>query len=309
MKVYSGIEKLPAFKNAVVTIGTFDGVHLAHRKLISKINELALENEGESVIVTFDPHPRKILNPGDPRLKILTTLDEKISLLEKSGVHNLVITEFSTAFSQMLPEEYITDFLVKYFHPRIVVIGYNHRFGRNRSGDVELLRKLSASFHYEVELITKQTIEEVDISSTLIREALMRGDIKSANQMLGHPYRFSGKVVEGDKRGNMIGFPTANIELNEDDKILPMDGVYAVRAWMNESDIHSGMMNIGFRPTMDGLNHKIEVHLFNFNHNIYGEILSVEPVVLLRREQKFNSLEELIQQLKRDKAAALNALI
>lgn len=309
MKVYSGIRNLPAFNNAIVTIGTFDGVHLAHQRLISKINELAQENNGESVILTFDPHPRKILNPNDARLKNLTTLDEKISLLAHFGVQHLVVAEFSTSFSQLLPEEYVSDFLIKNFNPKIIVIGYNHRFGRNRSGDVELLRKLSKPFHYDVELITKQMIDEIDISSTHIREALLRGDIKASNHMLGHSYRFSGKVVEGDKRGNTIGFPTANIKLSDEDKILPMDGVYAVSAWLHQSEIRSGMMNIGFRPTVDGLNHKIEVHLFDFDQNIYGESLTVEPVALLRREQNFKSVEELVQQLKKDKIAALNSLI
>jgi riboflavin kinase/FMN adenylyltransferase len=238
---------------------------------------------------------------------VLTTLQEKQVRFQAAGVDHLVIEPFTEKFSAMLPEQYVHDFLVKHFQPAVIVIGYNHRFGKNRSGDVALLRKLSPRFGYQVELITQQQLNQMEISSTKIREALLRGELRMANQLLGYPFSFEGKVVEGNRKGHSIGFPTANLEPSEPDKLLPMDGVYAVKALLKNEQL-TGMMNIGFRPTVDGSRHVVEVHLFDFDRDIYGETLRVEPLVLLRREQKFESIDALARQLRSDKQEALRAL-
>ncbi len=307
MKVYRSIENLPEFKNPVVTIGTFDGVHEGHRHLVQKIKTLAKENNGESVLITFHPHPRLIVYPDDKSLRILTTLEEKISLLESEGVDHLVIVPFTKEFSLHSAKNYLQNFLVAKFHPSIIVTGYNHSFGHHRDGNIEMLRRFETEFHYKVEELNKQLVDDIAVSSTRIRIALQEGDIEFATHLLGHPYSVTGQVVHGQQLGNKIGFPTANIEVNDPLKSIPADGVYAVTVnWKNEK--LKGMMNIGFRPTVDGLHHKLEVHLLNFNSDLYNQQLEIHFVKRLRNEKKFSSLDELKEQLKQDKEAAISIL-
>lgn len=307
MKVHTGFDQLSEFRNGIITIGTFDGVHLAHRKLIRRINDLAKNHSGESVIITFHPHPRSVVHGGKDKVKMLTTMSEKIALLTQLGVGHLVVTEFSDEFSRMLPETYVTDFLVAKFHPKTLVIGYNHRFGVDRSGDVGLLRKLAKDFNFNVELVTRQTVDEMDVSSTKIRQAILQGNTEEANRMLGYKFSFTGTVVHGDERGRSIGFPTANIRMDDEEKIVPMDGVYGCRVNLGEK-VFPGMMNIGYRPTVDGVHHITEVHLIDFTGDLYDQKITVEPVKLIRREMKFSSVDALAIQLRRDKTAALALL-
>ena len=221
MRVFRDLNSLPFFKNSVITIGTFDGVHKGHQKLISRINELAAQNNGESIIITFHPHPRIVINPQDKSLRLLNTIDEKIQLLEKYAVDNLVIVPFSRDFSEQTAEDYISNFLVKNFQPKNIVIGYDHKFGRNRNGDYHLLEKMKACFGYSMEEISKETLDKIGISSTEIRQALKIGDVKHANELLGHNYTLTGMVVRGLQNGRKIGFPTANLQINDEYKLIP----------------------------------------------------------------------------------------
>lgn len=304
MRVYRSIENLPEFKNPVVTIGTFDGVHEGHRHLIQKIKSLAKEIGGESLLITFHPHPRLVVYPDDKSLRILTTLEEKISLLEAEGVDNLVIVPFTKEFSLHSAKEYLQHFLVEKFHPSVIVTGYNHSFGHHRDGNIEMLRRYESEFHYKVEELNKQLVDDIAVSSTRIRIALREGDIELATHLLGHSYSFTGSVVHGQQLGNKIGFPTANIEINDALKLIPADGVYAVTV-IYKSEKLNGMMNIGFRPTVDGLHHKLEVHLLDFNQDLYNQSLEIHFVKRLRDEKKFSSLDELKEQLRKDKEEAI----
>ncbi len=307
MKVYRSINNLPKFNNPVITIGTFDGVHEGHRHLIQKINLLANNISGESVIITFVPHPRLIVHPDDKSLRILSTTEEKIKLLEAENVDTLVIVGFTKEFSIQSAKEYLENFLVKNFHPSVIVTGYNHHFGHHRDGNIEMLRKFENEFNYKVEELSKQLVDDIAVSSTRIRIALQEGDIDLATHFMGHAYSISGIVVHGQHLGNQIGFPTANILVNDQLKLIPADGVYAVRVRWNEN-VFSGMMNIGFRPTVDGLHHKLEVHLMDFDSDLYGQQLEIEFVKRLRDEKKFSSLDELKDQLKLDKENAIRFL-
>ena len=312
MQVHQQIDNLPIFRNAVVTIGTFDGVHKGHQLIIEQMKKEASVSGGETVIITFHPHPRKIIAQKSGKLFLLTTLQERIRLLKDSGIDHLVVIPFTDDFAEQDAESYIRDFLVRYFHPHTIIIGYDHRFGKNRLGDYHLLEKMAPGFNYKVKEIDEQILNEVTISSTRIREAISRGDIVSANEFLGYRYFFEGEVINGDKRGRTIGFPTANLRLTDPDKLMPGDGVYAVKAAMhgknNPQIIKNGMMNIGFRPTVDGLSHIIEVNLFDFNEDIYGEKLEISVVQRIRDEQKFNGLESLKAQLKKDMQATQELL-
>jgi len=307
MRVFKGVESLPEFRNGVLTIGTFDGVHTGHQEIINRINRDAAEINGESIVLTFHPHPRMVLQPNGKELKLLNTEDEKIRLLSKYGVDNLIIAPFTKEFSQIAPESYVEDFLWKKIHPRKVVVGYNHQFGRNRSGDIHLLRKMSGSLGFEVEEIEEQTWEHISISSTKIRNALVAGDLEAANSLLGHYYSITGKVVRGDQRGKKIGYPTANISIRDPLKLIPANGVYVVRALLDET-IYGGMLNIGLRPTFDGKERTIEVHIFDFAQNVYGVEITVEFVAPIRNEMRFQSADELVKQLAQDKEEALKIL-
>ncbi len=304
MRIFRDINELPNFKNAVLTIGSFDGVHRGHQKIIKRINHLAKEIDGESVIITFDPHPRKIIYPKDDSFVLLNTLDEKIDLIESFGVDNLVIVPFSVEFSQQPPREYIERFLLNSFKPSYIVIGYDHRFGLNREGNIDLLEEYSPEHKFEVIQIKKQELEDITISSTKIRTAIKEGDIEGANQFLNHNYKISGIVGHGDKIGNTIGYPTANIEINEKHKLKPQEGVYAVTC--DIEGLHKkGMMYIGTRPTISGVTHKqkIEVNIFEFDDNIYNKPIEVSVLTRIRGDQKFDSLSELKGQLAMDKIA------
>jgi len=319
MTVHYNINQLPVFKNAVVTIGTFDGVHTGHQQILELMLAEAKKVSGETVIITFNPHPRQVIAARQTELFLLNTLPEKITLLEKYGIRHLVVTPFTEAFSLQSAEEYIEQFLVKTFHPHTIIIGHDHRFGKSRSGDFELLKEKSTQYNYSVKEIPGFMLEHNTISSTMIRQALQKGNIDTANEWLGYAYFFSGLVVEGNKLGRTIGYPTANLKIEEEKKLIPGNGVYAVELVVNGEStmdnsesgptiIRKGMMNIGVRPTVEGVNRMIEVNIFDFDREIYGDILTIHLKKRLRNEQKFNGLEELKQQLARDKEQAVEWL-
>ncbi len=299
MRVFRDLNHLPAFKKSVITIGTFDGVHIGHQKLIQRIEQISRKTQSENIIITFHPHPRIVINPQDTSLRLLNTIEEKISLLEKYGVNNLVIVPFSRDFSEQDAETYISDFLVRNFSPGYIVIGYDHKFGKNRSGDYLLLEKLKECYGYELEEIDKQTIDDIGISSTKIRKALEQADLQLANELLGHYYTLTGTVIKGWQNGRKLGFPTANIQLTDEYKLVPACGIYAVLVH-HAGIVHKGMLSIGFNPTFGGKVKTIEVNILDFNSDIYGEVLTLELVKFLREEKKFDSVEELIAAIQQD---------
>ena len=313
MQVHRDINNLPYFKNAAITIGTFDGVHSGHLQIIQQVKREALLNKGESVIITFDPHPRMVLNRKENQapIRLLTTLLEKTELLAKQRIDHLVVVPFTLEFSNQSAGEYISDFLIEKFHPKTIIIGYDHRFGNNREGDYHLLEKYQQEYHYEVKEIPEQVLNHVTISSTKIRSALKEGDITTAKECLGYDYFFEGKVVDGNKLGRTIGYPTANLEIKNTNKLIPENGIYAVnlaigKASVNEDSLfipesfHQGMMSIGIRPTIADNRRTIEVNIFDFNKDIYGRIVRVYVKYFLRNEEKFDSMEELKKQISLD---------
>lgn len=307
MKVHRELAgSLPEFRNAVITIGTFDGVHKGHQQILSQLKEEAAKIGGETVIVTFHPHPRKIVSsvPGD--VKLLNTPTEKKLLLENAGIDHLVVVPFDHHFANQSAEEYIVDFLYKYFNPHTIIIGYDHRFGKGRTGDYHLLEKYGQELGFAVKEIPEQLLHEIAVSSTRIRKAIIENDITTANAALGYPYFFEGLVVEGNQLGRTIGYPTANLHIGSEEKLIPGNGVYAVKVEITckMDKIYGGMMNIGLRPTVDGKKRVIEVNIFDFNDNIYGEQLRIHVLQQLRNEIKFDGLEALKAQLGRDKADA-----
>lgn len=308
MKVYRNLDTLPAFQKAVVTIGTFDGVHKGHQKIIQQLLAESEETGGESVLITFNPHPRKIVRP-EINLMQLTTLDERIGLLKQYGINNLVVVPFTKAFSEQSALDYIDKFLVERFHPAKIIIGYDHKFGNNRSGNFQLLEQYADQYQYKVKEIDEQLINDAIISSTRIRESLLKGDVDTANNYLGYHYFFTGLVVEGNKLGRTIGYPTANLQMNDPDKLVPGNGVYTVTAQLEgETRILNGMMNIGTRPTVDGSHRVIEVNLFDFDEDIYDRHLRICIKHFLRHEQKFNGIEALKDQLHKDKQQSIELL-
>ena len=310
MKVHYDIQHLPLFRNAVITIGTFDGLHNGHRKIIELMQSEATSVDGETVIITFDPHPRQIVAKEKAPLFLINTLEEKIGLLEKVSIDHLVVIPFTEAFANQTAEAYISDFLVNTFHPHTIIIGYDHRFGKGRSGDYKLLEETAAEYHYEVKEIPVYMLQDITISSTTIRAAILEGDIETATNCLGYDYFFSGKVVEGNKLGRTIGYPTANIQITDENKLVPGNGVYAVLINNEKLKIKNlgGMMNIGVRPTVDGTKRVIEVNIFDFDKDIYGETLTITLKKFLRSEVKFDGLDALKEQLAKDKEAALAAM-
>lgn len=308
MNVYRNLTDLPIFKNAVVTIGSFDGVHHGHQRIIHKINQLAREIGGESVIVTFHPHPRQIIYPRDSSLHLLTDIEEKILLFEKYGVDNVVVVPFTVEFSQMSADEYIERFLLGKFKPRYVVIGYDHRFGLNRQGDINYLKWYGKKANFEVVEIEKQMVDDLTVSSTKIRQSIQNGDVQEAARWLGHYFSIRGEVVEGQKIGNKMGFPTANLRVKDQAKLVPPDGIYAAYAIHNKKR-YRAMLYIGNRPTLKKYPHQtIEVNLFDFDLDIYGETLQVELVDFLRKDITFENLEDLREELKKDKIRTFNIL-
>lgn len=300
MNVYYGIQEFRKLENAVVTSGTFDGVHLGHQKILKRLNEVAEINNGQSVVITFYPHPRSVISTDNQVVKILSTLDEKIELLEKSGVSHLLIIPFTREFSELSSEEFIQKILIETIGTKTLVIGYDHRFGKNREGGFDYLKLNKEKYGFEIEEISRQDIENVGVSSSKIRKALQEGDVPSADHFLGRNYSLSGVVVKGKQLGRTIGFPTANIQVREVAKLIPSDGVYAVKVYYNEVE-YGGMLNIGNRPTVDGTYQTVEVNIFDFDQEIYGENLKVEFLQKIRNEQKFNGLDELKAQIAKDK--------
>ena len=299
MKVYKGIQQEFNFKNPVLTIGTYDGVHLGHQVIIQRINELAKETGGESVLLTFDPHPRIVLFP-DKNLKLISTIDEKIRLFESFGLDNLIITPFSKEFASTEAKDYVRDILVKYIKPSVIVIGYDHKFGKGRQGDIHLLRELSTQYNYKIEEISAQTIDEISVSSTKVRKALMDADIQEANKLLAHPFTIEGEVVKGDQLGRTLGFPTANLEISNNHKLIPPVGVYAV--WVTiDNERFKGALSIGHRPTIeDHGNLRIEVYILDFSRDIYGQEIRLIFQDYIRQDQKFDSIELMTEQISKD---------
>ena len=305
MLVYRNTDLLPLFRNAVLTIGTFDGVHTGHQLVISRMKKRAEEVNGETVIITFDPHPRTIVRASDD-IRLINTLDEKIELLSGLGIDHLVVIPFTEKFAQLSAEDYISQFLIRYFQPHTLIIGYDHRFGKGRSGNYQLLEQQSAIYHFHLMEIPVHLLDSISVSSTRIREAIGTGDMDTAWQLLGYTYFFSGDVVEGNKIGRSIGFPTANLYIKEKSKLIPGDGVYAADVKVSDEPekTYRGMMNIGYRPTVDGTKKIIEVNIFDFDRDIYNKSLKVYVKKFLRTEKKFNSLDELKAQLALDKIQA-----
>lgn len=300
MNVYYGIQEFKKLENAVVTSGTFDGVHLGHQKILKRLNEVAELTNGESVVITFYPHPRSVISPDNQIVKLLSTLEEKIELLEKSGVDNLLIVSFTREFSELSSEEFIQKILIETIGTKTLVIGYDHRFGKNREGGFDYLKLNKEKYGFGIEEISRQDIENVGVSSSKIRKALQEGDVPSADHFLGRNYSLSGVIVKGKQLGRTIGFPTANIQVREIAKLIPSDGVYAVKVYYND-EAFGGMLNIGNRPTVDGTFQTVEVNIFEFDQEIYGEKLTIEFLQKIRNEQKFNGLDELKTQIAKDK--------
>lgn len=303
MKVFNSISSYVSQKQSIVTIGTFDGVHIGHQEIIEKIIEDAQNSDYESLILTFFPHPRMVL-AHELGVKLLNTINEKIELLEKIGLSNLIIHPFDEIFSQLSAEEFVAKILVEKLKIKKIILGHDHRFGKDRSASIDDLIIFGKKYNFEVEQISAQKIDQVAISSTKIRTALLEGNIVLANQYLGYQYSFSGKVIKGKQLGRTIGFPTANIQIDEAYKLIPKNGVYIVKSSIDEK-IHFGMMNIGNRPTVDGKNQTIEVYFFDFDKDIYDTSISVTILDRIRDEKKFDSLEDLKKQIEKDKQSVI----
>ncbi len=307
MSVFYDIEQLPSFRNAVVTIGTFDGVHEGHKAILRQVVSHAREADGESVLITFEPHPRKVLQPEHP-VSIITPLEQKLELISATGIEHIVVMPFTMAFADLSASDYIEQFLVKLFQPHSIIIGYDHRFGHDRTGDLALLRQYADRHSFQLVEIPAQVIDEAAISSTKIRKAISGGNAEVAAQMLGRPFSFSGTVVHGNKKGRTIGYPTANIEPNNSEQVLPGLGVYAVRVRVN-NELHGGMLNIGYNPTVtDAHKVRIEVHIFEFEGDIYNCVVDTFFYRKLRDEVRFDSLDSLKKQLALDKKSAIDEL-
>ena len=291
----------------MLTIGTFDGVHLGHQKIIGQLIDKAKRIEGESVVLSFFPHPRIVLFPEQTDLKLINSLDEKINLLKSTGVDHVIIHPFTKEFANLTAEEFVKKFLVEILHVQLLIIGYDHHFGKNREGGLTQLKELGEKYGFAIEEIPRQNIDDNKISSTHIRKALQSGDIESANRYLGYNFQMDGSVVKGDGRGRLLGFPTANIVVEEQYKLIPAEGVYAVRVQTSEGT-YDAMLNIGHRPTFQGKNVSIEAHLFDFDDDLYHQTVSIIFEKRLRNELKFDSVQELQNQLVQDKKNALKAL-
>lgn len=307
MKIYHGIDDFNKLANAVVTSGTFDGVHVGHQKILLRVREIASRNSGESVVLTFWPHPRLVLHPEDDSLKLLNTFEEKAALLKEIGIDHLIRIPFTKEFSQLGSEQFIRRILVETIGTRTLVIGYDHHFGKNREGSFEELKADAPRYGFEVEEIPRQEVDQVGVSSTRIRRALEEGDIETATHLLGRPYSLSGRVVAGDKLGRLMGYPTANIEIDTKYKLIPMDGIYAATV-LHEHTTYGAMLYIGNRPTINGTKKNIEVNIFNFDMDIYGEDLTVHIHQFIRGDRKLSDLEALKKQLGADKDVAVDVL-
>jgi riboflavin kinase / FMN adenylyltransferase len=301
VKVYNSIEEFKITSKTVVTIGTFDGVHTGHKVIIEQLKNIAKKNDADSVILTFFPHPRMVLYPDDNELRLLNTIDERIHMLKEAGIDHLIIHPFSKEFSRLSSTEFVRDILVNQLNVSTLVIGYDHHFGRNREGSFDHLLELSPLYGFEVEEIPAQEIQQVNVSSTKVRFSLLNGEIHAANQFLGYNYFIKGIVVDGEKIGRTIGFPTANIKINEWYKLIPAKGVYAVKIKLDRKTF-DGMLNIGTRPTLNKSNDEtIEVNIFNFEEEIYNKEIEIEFFERIRDEEKFKEISSLKKQLEIDK--------
>jgi riboflavin kinase/FMN adenylyltransferase len=307
MKIYHGIDDFTRLDYAVVTSGTFDGVHVGHQKILNRLREVALKHGGETVVITFWPHPRLVLHPEDRSLQLLNTFEEKAELLKEQGIQHLVRIPFTKEFSQLTSEEFIQKILVQTIGTKKLVIGYDHRFGHNREGSFEQLKLNAPRYGFDVEEIPRQDVDHVAVSSSKIRKALEEGDLETASHLLGQPYSLTGRVVVGDRIGRQLGYPTANIDIDTHYKLIPADGIYAVTV-LHGRALYKGMLYIGNRPTVNGTKRAIEVNLFDFSGDLYGESLTLRFHTFIRGDEKFPDLDTLKQQLAQDKIDALRVL-
>jgi riboflavin kinase/FMN adenylyltransferase len=305
LRVFHDIHSYLVEKDTAVTTGTFDGIHIGHKKILSRLNEMCHQQALRSVLLTFDPHPRKVLFPDDHGLQLLNTLDEKLELLEATGIDDVIVHPFTKEFSRTTAIYYVRDLLVQKLSMKKLVIGYDHQFGRNREGSIDQLREYAPLYNFDVSEIPAQDIDDVSVSSTKIRKALLAGEVDRASSFLSYDYFVTGSVVEGKKRGAGLGFPTANIQMNSDTKLIPRMGVYAVKVLVDDV-FYFGMLNIGHNPTFGSNSTRtMEVNIFDFNQNIYQKNIRVYFKARIRDEKKFNSPEELVSQLNMDKDQAL----
>jgi riboflavin kinase/FMN adenylyltransferase len=307
MQIHRDIANLPEFRNAVITIGTFDGVHLGHKQIIDNLKTEAANAGGESVIITFHPHPRKVVSSVITGVRLINTLPERIELLEKTGIDHLVIVPFTDYFASQTAGEYISDFLVAKFKPHTIIIGYDHRFGKDRTGDYKMMEDKAAVYNYQLKEIPEHILNTIKVSSTNIRNAVLHSNVEEANQFLGYDFFFEGEVFHGDKIGRTLGYPTANLKSTDEEKISLGDGIYAVYATV-EGKTYKGMMSIGFRPTVNGKLRVTEVNIFDFAKEIYGQTIRITVKKYLRSEVKFDGLEALKLQLHKDKEDSLAVL-
>jgi riboflavin kinase/FMN adenylyltransferase len=307
MKIYYSVDDFNPVHNAVVTSGTFDGVHVGHQKILNRLKEIASDIGGETVVITFWPHPRYVLQPGSTPHLLLNTFEEKAELIKEQGIQHLLRIPFTKEFSQTTSQEFIENILVKKIGTKKLVIGYDHKFGKDREGSFEQLSLNAPNYGFEVEEISRQDVDHIGVSSSRIRQALEEGDIDTATHFLGRPYSLRGRVVSGDKLGRVLGYPTANIDIDSNDKLVPAHGIYAVTV-EHESERLKGVLYIGNRPAVDGSRLAIEVNIFDFNKDIYGENLKVNLVAAVRKDAKFDDLEALKKQMKIDKAQAMKIL-
>ena len=304
MIIHHGVDTIPTIKNPVVTTGTFDGVHLGHQKILTYLKDLARKSEGESVVITFWPHPRLILQPAQ-NIQSITDLNEKIALLDKQGIDHLVILPFTKELANSSSQTFINDVLITPLSTSILAIGYDHRFGKNREGSFQYLKENEHLYPFSIQEIPAQDIDEITVSSTSIREALNNNDLALANRLLGHTFSITGVVKKGDQIGRTIGYPTANLEVAEKNKLIPPNGAYASKVII-ENRIYKGMLNIGMRPTVNGQNKSIEVNIFNFDASIYNQEITIELYKYIRKETKFTTIHQLKEQLHQDKQSVLN---
>jgi riboflavin kinase/FMN adenylyltransferase len=307
MKIYYSLENFPVLNCPVLTLGTFDGVHIGHQKILSRLNDMAKSVNGESVLMTFHPHPRAVIFPDQRDIRMISTLDEKIALLEQHGVEHLVVQSFTRDFSMLNHDTFIREYLVKKIGVKKMVIGYDHQFGHDRKGSFAELQSLAPQLGFTVEEIPEQDINDVAVSSTRIRKALFEGRVEDAAGLLGYNYTFSGRVVKGKQLGRKLGFPTANLECPDPLKLVPANGVYAVYVIVNDVQ-YKGVLSIGTRPTFDNGARSVEVNIFDFDRDIYGENVKLIFKNYLRSDQKFDGVDALIEQMHRDKARSLELL-
>jgi len=306
LKIFHSINDFVSSKKTILTLGTFDGVHIGHKKILEKLTQNGENGKYESLVLTFFPHPRMVLQ-GQSEVKLLTTIEEKTALLEKFGIENLVIHPFDESFSRLTALEFVKTVLVDQFHIHKIIIGHDHRFGRDRTANIDDLITFGKQFDFEVEQISAQEIEAVSVSSTKIRKELKEGNVALANDYLGYNYFLTGTIIKGKQLGRTIGFPTANIKIADEYKLIPKNGVYVVKSIINQKTVF-GMMNIGFNPTVEGEGLSLEIHYFDFGSDLYDKKVAVSLIKYIRAEQKFDSFDLLMEQLEKDKKTALDLI-